>query len=337
MGDKEALLGDEANPLLKMFGQGGFAAVQLFLVSVYLTLNTVLNIFNKYVLSSPEKHGAGLHTPLFMTFCHGCGCFLLAAIMTLTPYYTPRKITQPLQWLKIIGMAIFFSCGVGFNNSSLLYIPLSLAQMIKSSHPALLAFILYFIEGARYSKAKIAAIFFIVFGISLSVMGSSIDNASMKGVLFSLGSVCSGAFYIAYLSVCLNGEDKLKSFDMLLYVQPCVALLMLPMSYATGEFTQLENFVAVEGGGSQAFWLLMGGTAIAVVYNLTTLTFIKTLSAIYLSVTGTAKVALVIFLSVMFFGDHVSPTNACGVIIALIAFGFNSYLTYQEKVAKGLA
>lgn len=334
MGEKDALLGDEDNGIVRFFGKAGFAAVQCFLVAVYLTLNTVLNIYNKYVLSAPEKNGAGLHCPLFLTTCHAIGCFLLAIIMSFTPFYTPRKINGGMMWLKIVGMGIFFSAGVGFNNSSLMYIPLSLAQMIKSSHPALLAVILYYLEGARYSRAKIVAICSIVLGISLSVIGSAIHHVSVKGILMSFGSVFSGAFYIAYLSVCLNGEERLKSFDMLMYVQPVVALVLIPVAYSAGEFDVLEDFVSTEGGFNQAFWLCFGGTAIAVTYNLTTLTFIKTLSAIYMSVTGTAKVALVIFLSVMFFGDHISPINALGVIIALVAFGFNSYLTYQEKMAK---
>merc|ERR1711871_263629 len=193
----------------------------------------------------------------------------------------------------------------------------------------------YFLEGARYSKSKILAIFFIVVGIALSVMGSEISTTSIKGILFSFGSVISGAFYIAFLSMFLTGDERLKSFDMLLYVQPFVALILFPACYVTGEMEKLQEFTEQPyGGASTAFWLLAGGSMIAVIYNLTTMTFIKTLSAIYLSVTGTAKVALVIMLSVLFFGDTVTPVNAIGTGIALSAFGFNSYLTYLEKTNK---
>ena len=60
MGDeKEPLIEGETSLIERCFGKQGFAMVQLILVMTYLGLNTVLNIYNKYVLSSPEKNGAG--------------------------------------------------------------------------------------------------------------------------------------------------------------------------------------------------------------------------------------------------------------------------------------
>ena len=64
--------------------------------------------------------------------------------------------------------------------------------------------------------------------------------------------------------------------------------------------------------------------------------FIKVLSALYLSITGTVKVVLIIILSIVLFreGSDISAVNAVGIIIALCAFGYNSYLTYEEKIEK---
>ncbi len=66
--------------------------------------------------------------------------------------------------------------------------------------------------------------------------------------------------------------------------------------------------------------------------------FIESLSVLYISVTGTVKVVLVVLMSIIVFNDAIdlSLLNAFGIALALLAFGYNSYLTYTEKVEKVL-
>jgi drug/metabolite transporter (DMT)-like permease len=80
----------------------------------------------------------------------------------------------------------------GFNNSSLMFLPLSTAQMIKSLHPAVLAVFLYYFEDKTYSWLKVVIILGLVIGVTLSVLGN--QSATPAGVLLSLGSVSCTPF-----------------------------------------------------------------------------------------------------------------------------------------------
>jgi hypothetical protein len=66
--------------------------------------------------------------------------------------------------------------------------------------------------------------------------------------------------------------------------------------------------------------------------DLTVLFFIKKLNVLYMSITGTFKVALIIVLSVIFFDETIGTVNAIGITITMLAFSADSYLTYLEKM-----
>lgn len=257
--------------------------------------------------------------------------FLTAWMACFSPkLYVPKKLEAGISgYLSLIAIALFFSAGVGLNNTSLMHLPLSTAQMIKSTHPAVLAVCLYFIEEARYSKEKILAIAGIVFGVGLAVFGN--QSATPIGVLLSLGSVLAGALHTAYLSLNLGPKVKLNGLDVLYYSNPLVIVFLFPAFIITSEYNVIADFVNTEGTGRTLLYLLIG-CVFAVTYNLTVLFFIKALSALYMSVTGTVKVVVIIVLSIVFFDEHVSVLNAVGIFVALAAFGYNSYLTYVEKL-----
>merc|ERR1712048_609769 len=114
------------------------------------------------------------------------------------------------------------------------------------------------------------------------------------------------------------------------YTNVPVILMLFGPAMLTREFENVDDFVERKSVNFLVM-CLVAGSCIAVAYNLVTLMFIRTLSALYLSITGTTKVAIIIVLSVIFFGDELSPLNGMGTLVALIAFGYNSYLTYMEK------
>jgi len=303
--------------------------LQATLVVTLLILNTMMNMYNKWLFMSEERKGAGLIAPLFVTMTHATAAFTMAFTLSQFPkIYTKKKIEGFSGWAKVLAVSACFSAGVGFNNSSLLHIPLSLAQMIKSLHPAVLAICLFLIEGTRFSVQRILAILGIVVGVSLSVVGNV--DARPIGVIFSFSSVLAGALHVTFLSVSMGPSVRFDGLDVLYYTTPPVVVLMFLPFVLTGEPEVISQFIELNGLG-KFLLLVIFGCILAVAFNFVQLTFIKALSAIYLSVTGTAKVALVVFLSVVLFGEHVGPLNLLGIVIALGAFGVNSHLTYLEK------
>eukprot|EP00300_Choanocystis_sp_HF-7_P036125 c512_g1_i1.p1 GENE.c512_g1_i1~~c512_g1_i1.p1 ORF type:complete len:356 (-),score=81.41 c512_g1_i1:299-1366(-) len=308
-------------------------SVQISFVVAFLSLNTILNMYNKYLFISKDRGGAGFTAPLFITMTHALAGFLTSWMATFNPeFYSPKPIERSWAGFStLIAIAAFFSAGVGLNNSSLLHLPLSTAQMIKSTHPAVLAVCLYFVEGQRQSKEKIFSIGLLVMGVLLSVIGN--QSATLLGVMLSVGSVLSGGLHHAFLSLNLGPKVKLNGLDVMYYANPFMIFFIFPAFLITSEQNVVIDFIAEEGIGLTLL-LVIVGCITAVTYNLTALFFIQILSAIYMSVTGTVKVVLIIVLSIIFFNEHVSFVNALGIFVALFAFGYHSYLTYMEKANK---
>lgn len=300
------------------------------LISWFFALNITFNAYNKFLFSKVEKGGAGLQIPLFATMTHAFAGFLAASFMTLFPsLYERKKIEDKSMIIKICGIALFFAMSIGFNNSCLKYLALSMQQIIRSALPAVMALVTFLIEGKTFSKEKIATLVMLVSGVMLSVLGD-IEGTEMLGVLLCLGSVAGTALQYVYVSVCMTGEEKLKGFDMLLYTGIPTMVVLFPAMVATEEPGKLSDWADDHSWG-KAFVYILIGQALAISYNLTTFFFIRTMSATYLTVCGVFKVVLVIAFSVIVLGDTINTVNGIGLLIAMTAFGFNSYLQFLEN------
>jgi undecaprenyl pyrophosphate phosphatase UppP len=100
------------------------------LVAAYLSLNSLLNLTNKWILSSTT--GYGFTFPLALTCCHMAFSFL-----ALLPYMlgssmrgTHRDSVQK-QWRGLLAIGTLMAANVAFNNSSLVNMSLSLNQIIR--------------------------------------------------------------------------------------------------------------------------------------------------------------------------------------------------------------
>jgi len=305
----------------------------ILLIVWFFALNITFNAYNKFLFSTVEKHGAGLQIPLLATMTHAFAGMACAGVMTLFPkFYERKQITDNKMYLQLFGIAAFFAASIGFNNSSLKYLALSMQQIIRSSLPAVMAFVTFLIEGKRISKETILTLFFLVGGVMLAVLGD-IEGTEPLGIFLCLGSVAGTALQYVFVSLCMSDENKLKGFDMLLYTGVPTMLVLTPAMIMTGEPGKISDYAEVNGAGKAIGYILIG-QALAISYNLTTFFFIHSLSATYLTVCGVFKVVLVIGFSVLVLGDTINTINGIGLFVALSAFAMNSYLKFQEKNGK---
>jgi len=247
-------------------------------------------------------------------------------------FYVPKEVRGLKQWLQIIAMSLFFATTIGLNNSSLVYLPLSVQQTIRSCSPVALAIAAHFIEGKTYSIKQIVALFFLVGGIVLTV--ASNDSANLIGVIMAAGSVVSGALYYTFVSLNLGKSGvNMNAIDILLYTSVPVAIVLTPIFLVTDEYTTISRF-SDDNGVSFTVFLFLIGCVLAVAYNLMTFKFIKMLSAVYLSVVANFKLVLLILVGVALLGEEITWLSALGLTIATAAFSYYSYLEYEERLAK---
>lgn len=96
-------------------------------IAAYLTLNSTLNLMNKWLLGI-----YGFQFPLLLTSCHMLFSFLiLLPFMLTSPFKALHLPTLRKQWKGIIGIGLFMAVNIAFNNLSLVSITLSLNQVIR--------------------------------------------------------------------------------------------------------------------------------------------------------------------------------------------------------------
>uniref|UniRef100_A0A7S3ZAN3 Sugar phosphate transporter domain-containing protein n=1 Tax=Lotharella globosa TaxID=91324 RepID=A0A7S3ZAN3_9EUKA len=286
------------------------------------------SVFNKYIFSGP------LQAPIFVTATHQLFCFMGACIIWgLSPrsFYTRTKIDSPAAWTKIMLIPLMFCMNIGMNNLSLQFTTLALNQLIRSFSPVAIALTSFLIEGKTQSMPKALSLTALVGGVIMGV--SSSPDFELLGFLICAGSVFGQAMGIVMTAFVMGGTSvKLHVFDVLLYATLPSLIILLPWSYAMGEFDVLRNEIASEGFGP-VLGLICAGGSLAFTYNLFCTIFIKMTSSVYYGVTGGFRCALAIVISFFIFPQKITFMGIAGIVVAMSAFVANSFFTMKEKLA----
>lgn len=96
------------------------------LVAAYISLNSSLNLLNKWSLGI-----YGFKFPFMLTACHMAFSFLaLAPVALRTPWDVHRR-TLEKQWQGVVCIGAFMAFNIVLNNASLVGISLTLNQIIR--------------------------------------------------------------------------------------------------------------------------------------------------------------------------------------------------------------
>lgn len=109
---------------LSRYSWGG-ATYYVLLFALYLTLNSILNLANRWALGL-----SGFSFPILLTMAHAIFSFSV-----LGPILTARKVdhaaTLKKSWRGIVLIGILMGCNIACNNLSLVHLPLSLNQVTR--------------------------------------------------------------------------------------------------------------------------------------------------------------------------------------------------------------
>lgn len=308
-------------------GHSANVAIACALLVAYLAINVVLNVFNKWLFTGP------LRVPIFVTMTHQIGLFLGAALTmaALPGFYTRTPIKDRAMLLMVLIIPFGFVISIGLNNLSLKYCALSLNLLIRSMAPVTVAVAAFFIEGKRYSGAKIATIAVLVGGVVLGV-GASTDF-EIVGFSLCVASVVGQTLQIVLTGYFVGGQEiTLQVFDVLLYTAIPSIVILAPLSYALGELKGLEAAL-VSNGPRSVLLLVAAGCALAFAYNVVSICLIKYTSSVYFAVAGGFKMCVTIAVSYLVFQQSKAMLSLVGVAIACAAFLGHSYVNFVERRA----
>ncbi|KAK8676449.1 hypothetical protein V6N13_142023 [Hibiscus sabdariffa] len=297
------------------------------IIASWFMSNIGVLLLNKYLLSF-----YGYRYPIFLTMLHMLSCASYSYVAINLLGIVPRQhILSRKQLLKILALCVIFCFSVVCGNTSLRYIPVSFNQAIGATTPFFTAIFAFLIT----CKKELAEVYFallpVVFGIVLATNSEPLFN--LFGFLVCIGSTSGRALKSVVQGILLTNEsEKLHSMNLLLYMAPMAAMILLPFSlYIEGnvagltlEKARIDSFI---------IFLLIGNATVAYLVNLTNFLVTKHTSALTLQVLGNAKAALAAFVSVMVFRNPVTVMGISGFAVTIMGVVLYSEAKKRSKCA----
>ncbi|XP_076905700.1 putative sugar phosphate/phosphate translocator At1g12500 [Bidens hawaiensis] len=283
----------------------------LIIASWYLSNIGVL-LLNKYLLSF-----YGFKYPIFLTMLHMLSCTLYSLIAIRWFHIVPfQQISSRKQFFKIFALSAIFCFSVVCGNTSLRYLPVSFNQAIGATTPFFTAIFAFLITCKKESAEVYLTLLPVVFGIVLASNSEPLFH--LFGFLMCVGSTAGRALKSVVQGLLLTSDsEKLHSMNLLLYMAPMAAMILLPFSlYIEGnvfaktvdKFSS-DSFMAV---------LLIGNATVAYLVNLTNFLVTKHTSALTLQVLGNAKAAVAAVVSVLIFRNPVTVMGISGFGVTIM-------------------
>ncbi|CAI8609656.1 unnamed protein product [Vicia faba] len=298
-----------------------------FIIASWYFSNIGVLLLNKYLLSI-----YGFRYPIFLTMLHmlSCAAYSYAAInlLQIVPF---QQIHSKKQFLKILALSAIFCFSVVCGNTSLRYLPISFNQAIGATTPFFTAIFAFLITCKKETAEVYLALLPVVLGIVISTNSEPLFH--LFGFLVCVGSTAGRALKSVVQGIILTSDsEKLHSMNLLLYMAPLAALILLPFSlYIEGNVF----VITLEKARSDPFivFLLAGNATVAYLVNLTNFLVTKHTSALTLQVLGNAKAAVAAVVSVLIFRNPVTVMGMSGFGITVMGVVFYSEAKKRSKGA----
>jgi drug/metabolite transporter (DMT)-like permease len=272
-------------------------AEKVVVVALYLGLNTALNLLNRWAL-----HSSGFSFPLVMTASHMLFAVVMLAPTVRRPHYRQKHtevMESPVILKGIVVVGIFNGLQIALNNASLMYIELSMNQVIRAFIPVIVALFSVCIEYKVPDRRQALALFCVCIGVVIAVFEES-KKRSVSGVLLTVASLILQSAQMSLASKMLQGL-QLDSMQITLYTGPVAFCTLTPIALITGEASAAMRFFTFNPMLTCA--ILLGGSALAVMYNIVLFQTLRLFSAVGAAVLGNAKVIVLLFIAHLVLGE----------------------------------
>ncbi|GAB4821694.1 hypothetical protein N2152v2_008740 [Parachlorella kessleri] len=291
-------------------------ATLLTIIAAYIALNSSLNLTNRWALGV-----YGFRFPFVLTSAHMCFCFLALLPYHLAHDWEVHKAKLRQQWRGLAAIGAFLACGISLNNISLVFMTLSLNQVIRSSIPVVACVLSVLVQGKRPTRLEAGSLVVLSLGVMIALWGGTVAGQPIGVVFCMLGTLSSGAM-VTFSSKLLS--EKLNVLSLAFYTAPVSLLCLLPFVVVY----ELQHFsVYAAAHGSSVTLIILVSSVNALAYNIMHYLMIQKTSAVATTVVGEVKIVGLMILSALLLGEGRQFTGkmTVGCSLALVGFCFYSH------------
>lgn len=291
------------------------------LVVTYLSLNSSLNLLNKWSLGV-----YGFRFPFLLTSCHMAFSFCVLAPVAMREPWESHRRTLEKQWKGIVYIGAFMALNIALNNISLLDISLTLNQIIRSAIPVVTCLLAILVESRYPSGQELAALITLTLGVMLAVWQGSVTGKPYAIIFCLVGTVCNGAM-MTFSGKVLS--EKLDVVRLTFYTAPVSLVCLAPFFWAY-ERESFYDYLPAHMNGVAL--IILVSSINAVCYNMIHSLMIKKTSAVTTTVLGEVKIIGLLVLSAMLLGEGKEFTlkMTTGVVLAMAGFAMYSHSKIQR-------
>ncbi|KAI9035746.1 uncharacterized protein KD926_002935 [Aspergillus affinis] len=287
----------------------------VFYASLWMSLNVVVTLYNKHVLTT-------FNFPIILTTWHLVVTTLgVKALAMTTPLGDDlagcTSMHDHIPSILLVGLA--FSLNLILNNAAFAYLSVAFIQMFKTISPVVV-FLAGYLTGLYYIHARgLLVVYTICIGVTLSSYTES--NPNLIGIIMLCGAMAFEAVRLLLVEILLSSrKQSLNPFLSLYYFSPvCAAFCCI---FAVLFEAHRFSLAAVTATG---FWTLFGSALSGFMLNVSAVLLISRSSALTLSICGVPKAMVTVFASTALLHEVVTPLQVGGFGIAslgLLGYGF---------------
>ena len=304
-------------------------ALQAYLILQWVSLSSLIILFNKYLLSD-----AGFHFPLTLVIMHMCFITFATQVWALLGWAEVPAVSREDLLTRLLPIALFFALSLGLGNAAYLYISVAFVQMLKATTPVAVL-LTSFAFGLEQPSPRLA-LYIVLISSGIGTACAANVELNTLGLLVQLGAVVTEAVRLALVQLTLSGRYKFSPIGFLYYAAPlCAAVLALPWLFFEGEAVTRHRGAAFRRVGAA---MLLANASVAFLLNLSTMALIKNTSALTLNVSGVFKDLFLIGWSVVVSSAVVSATQWTGYGVAMVGvLGYSHYKRAKQAAAEEAA
>jgi len=303
-----------------------------FVIFMWMFLNFALNFFNKWAFTKVEDGGAGFSFPIFYTMWNTlasfCGANLLMLLVPVNRTICWKQFVDNKFALLVFG--VVFSSNIVTNNASLVYISLSVNQVIKCLVPIPAIIFSYFIEKKTYSYPILGAALVLTFGACMSIPYDSPKVTPVGSILALWSTAMSGLRPVLTALLLKNSKESGLTPVPLLWYDAGFSTVFLFLAFLVSEetVTVAEFFKKDSASGMM---ILIAGSTCAFAYNIVVFYLVKVTSSLTSVVLANVKTTLIIVIAVLLWDKQISPISIGGFVVFFLGLFGYSYLTFKGR------
>jgi len=303
-----------------------------FVISLWMFLNFALNFFNKWAFTKIEDGGAGFSFPIFYTMWNTlasfCGANLLMLLVPVNRTICWKQFVDNKFALLVFG--VVFSSNIVTNNASLVYISLSVNQVIKCLVPIPAIIFSYFIEKKTYSYPILGAALVLTFGACMSIPYDSPKVTPIGSFLALWSTAMSGLRPVLTALLLKNSKESGLTPVPLLWYDAGFSTIFLFLAFLVSEETVTVAAFFKEDT-TAGMMILIAGSTCAFAYNIVVFYLVKVTSSLTSVVLANVKTTLIIVIAVLLWDKSISPISIVGFVIFFCGLFGYSYMTFKSR------